>query len=334
MLIYSFKMRIILFFISLVLLVSPVTAQQKTGVWRGIVAFFPPENSSSQIARLPSIGGVVRSGGRMPVRINENSPAMRFYVNAPPEFLTNAKLEIIEADERMLAQLTSYSDDYKLVTMYQFYVRPTPKEFYKYHLQAKSVLVNETIRKADLFDLRGSFIHTDSGTVFRGIWEDPFGRRRYGNFAFVASEESVTINPELWHGFIKKQQINEASLAPERQFKPTPLFDTLVTNAPAVYGNLVDNGLIDQDTLSIWLNGRLIEDDIVPGKKPFYFRINLGDEEWNHFTIRCKSEGKEKGTGVHLNLQFQDLQMKYNLALYQYHQAEWVIRRKDSVKSK
>jgi hypothetical protein len=330
-------MRIILFFICLVFFVPPLTAQQKTGVWRGIVAFFPPGNGSSQMARLPSIGGQVRSGGRMgqmPVRINENSPAMRFYVNAPPEFLTNAKLEIIEADERMLAQLTSYSDDYKLVTMYQFYVRPTPKEFYKYHLQSKSILVNETIRKADLFDLRGSFIDTDSGTVFRGIWEDPFGRRRFGNFAFQISDEAVTINPELWHGFIKKQQIDEATLAPERQFKPTPLFDTIVTDAPAVYANLVDNGLVDQDTLSVWLNGRLIEDDIVPGKKPFYFRINLGEQELNHFTIRCKSEGKEKGTGVHLNLQLQDLQMKYNLALYQYHQAEWVIRRKNSVKGK
>jgi hypothetical protein len=331
-------MRILyIVFIGLTFLSTNSAAQDKTGVWRGIVAFFPPGNSSSQMAALPSIGGEVRSSRRanqVPIRINENSPAMRFYANAPPEFLTNAKLEIIEADERMLAQLTSYSDDYKLVTMYQFYVRPTPKEFYKYHLQAKSILVNETIRKADLFDLRGSFIHTDSGTVFRGIWEDPFGRRRFGNFAFQASDEAITINPELWHGFIKKQQINEATLAPERQFKPTPLFDTLVTDAPAVYANLVDNGVIDQDTLSVWLNGRLIEDDIVPGKKPFYFRINLGEEEWNHFTIRCKSEGKEKGTGVHLNLQLQDVQLKYNLALYQYHQAEWVIRRKNSVKSK
>lgn len=278
---------------------------------------------------MPSIGGITRVG-----RINENSEAMRVRVNANPAFVTNAKLEIIEADERMLAQLTSYGPDNTLVTMYQFYVRPTPKEFYKYHLQAKSVLVNETIKKADLFDLRGSFLNTDSGYIFQGVWEDPFANRRFGTFAFVQTEESVTINPELWHRFLKHHRIQESTLAPERLFKPTPVFDTIVTESIAVYANLVDNGLMDQDTLSVWLNGRLIEDNIVPGKKPFYFRINLSDNEWNHFTIRCKSEGKEKGTGVHLNLQIEDLQMKYNLALYQFQQAEWVIRRKNSVKSK
>ena len=54
--------------------------------------------------------------------------------------------------------------------------------------------------------------------------------------------------------------------------------------------------------------------------------LNLGKQEWNHLTIRYKSEGKEKGRGVHLNLQLQDVQVKYNLALYQYHQAKRVIR--------
>jgi len=321
-------MRVLYIFSFLVFLITGSTAQDKTGVWRGIVVFggtVPYFN----VATLPSIGNETRLG-----RINPNSTAMAIHVNGSPEFVTKAKLEMIEADERMLAQLTSYGPDNKLVTMYQFYVRPTPKESYKYHLQAKSVLVNETIKKADLFDLRGSFLNTDSGVVFQGVWEDPFGKRRFGTFAFVPSVEPVTINPELWHGFLKKSRIEETSLTPDRQFKPSPLFDTIITNAPAVYGNLVDNGLIDQDTLSVWLNGRLIEDDIVPGKKPFYFRVNLGEQEWNHLTIRCKSEGKEKGTGVHLNLQLQDLQMKYNLALYQYHQAEWVIRRTNSVKSK
>lgn len=321
-------MRILYLFFCLVFLSTQSTAQGKTGVWRGIVVFggsVPYFNS----ATLPSIGNETRLG-----RINPNSSAMAVYMNGNPELTTEAKLEMIEADERMLAQLTSYGPDNKLVTMYQFYVRPTPKEFYKYHLQAKSVLVNETIKKADLFDLRGSFLDTDSGLVFQGVWEDPFGKRRFGTFAFVPSTEPITINPELWHGFLKKNRIDEATLTPDRLFKPSPLFDTITTNSPAVYGNLVDNGLIDQDTLSIWLNGRLIEDDIVPGKKPFYFRINLGEQEWNHFTIRCKSEGKEKGTGVHLNLQLQHLQMKYNLALYQYNQAEWVIRQKNSVKSK
>lgn len=322
-------MRISLFFICTIwLLTQSVSAQQKTGVWRGVVVFGlsqPYFNSNS----LPSIQNETRFG-----RLNLNNASSALYLNGSPERATKARLDIVEADERMLAQLTSYSDDYKLVTMYQFYVRPTPKEFYKYHLQAKSVLVNETIRKADLFDLRGSFIHTDSGTIFRGIWEDPFGRKKFGNFVFVVSDEPVAINPELWYGFLKKNHIEETSLLPQRQFKPEPIFDTILTEAPAIYGNLVDNGLIDQDTLSIWLNGRLIEDNIVPGKKPFHFRVNLGEQEWNYLSIRCKNEGKEKGTGVHLNLQLQDLQMKYNLALYQYEQAEWVIQRKNSVKSK
>lgn len=322
-------MRILyIVFIGLTFLSTNSAAQDKTGVWRGIVVFGPMDVRINYNT-LPMIRGEVRGGS-----VNENSEAMRLNINGDPKLVTRAKLEMLEIDDRMLAQLTSYSVDYKLVTMYQFYVRPTPKEFYKYHLQAKSLLVNETIKKADLFDLRGSFLKTDSGIIFQGIWEDPFRDRRFGTFAFAQTTEAITINPELWHGFLKKNGIDEAALAPERQFKPTPLFDTLVTDAPAIFANLVDNGLTDQDTLSIWLNGRLIEDDIVPGKKPFYFRINLGEEEWNHFTIRCKSEGKEKGTGVHLNLQLQDMQLKYNLALYQYHQAEWVIRRKNSVKSK
>jgi hypothetical protein len=324
-------MRIILFFICPIwLLTQSASAQQKTGVWRGVVAFYFYGNPASYISTLPSIRGELRNG----MRVNENSEGMRVNVNGNREFITQAKLEMIEADERMLAQLTSFSDDGKLVTMYQFYVRPTPKELFKYHLQAKSLLVNETIRKADLFDLRGSFVETDSGTIFQGIWEDPFGKRRFGSFAFVPSNESITINPELWYSFLKKNHIEETSLLPQRQFKPEPLFDTILTEAPAIYGNLIDNGLIDHDTLSIWLNGRLIEDNIVPGKKPFYFRANLGEQEWNYLSIRCKNEGKEKGTGVHLNLQLQDMQMKYNLALYQYEQAEWVVRRKNSVKSK
>lgn len=105
-------------------------------VFGGSVPYF---NSST----LPSIGNETRLG-----RINPNSIAMAVYVNGNPEVVTKAKLEMIEADERMLAQLTSYGPDNKLVIMYQFYVRPTTREFYKYHLQAKSVLVNETIKKS------------------------------------------------------------------------------------------------------------------------------------------------------------------------------------------
>lgn len=313
-----------LFLAAIMLIALKGATQDRTGVWRGVVIFGQNGYSFNQ-AFLPSINNTLRSGKVL----NESTRSGRQYINGNPEFETKAKLEIVQLDERMLAQLTSYSEDNSLITMYEFYVRPTPKEFYKYHLQAKSVLVNETIRKADLFDLRGSFKQTDSGYIFYGIWEDPFGRRRYGTFYFSASEEFLGINPELWHKFLKKNaQTDESKLSPALHYTPSPILDTLVTEEIAVYGNLVENGLTDQDTLSIWLNGRLIEDDIVPGKKPYHFRINLGQEEWNHITIRCKSEGKEKGAGVHLNLKFGEQQLKYNLALYQYQQSDWVIRRK------
>lgn len=48
---------------------------------------------------MPVLGSVARGG-----RVNKNNAAMRKHVNSNPGFVTKAKLEIIEADECMLAQ--------------------------------------------------------------------------------------------------------------------------------------------------------------------------------------------------------------------------------------
>lgn len=298
-------------------------AQKKTGVWRGVVRFsqygFDPNFNPTPTPIMPPNDPQSRMG-----RAGSSSFATSSITNS--EIDTDAKLEWVQIDDRSLVQLTSYSIDNKLVTMYQFYARPTPKEFYKFHLQAKSLVVKESDKRADLFDMRGTFQETDSSFVFWGVWEDPFSQKRFGTFYFEKVKEVVTINPELVYSFLKKNKLNESIL--QTAISAPVILDTIQTDAIAVYGNLVDNGLKDQDTLSIWFNGKLLEDDVVPSEKRFFFRANLVDQEWNYLTIRCKNEGKEKGAGVHLNFEFSDVQMKYNLVLYQYNQADWVIRRK------
>lgn len=302
-----------------------LNAQERTGVWRGLVRFGSAGftfGSNNIIVPLAGVSSDVRGrAGRMPV----NSAGV--IITSTTEYDTKAKLEFLQVNDQLLAQLTSYNDENTKVTMYEFYVRPTPKEFYKYHLQGRSVIVNEAKKKADLFDLRGNFLTTDSSILFQGIWEHQFRDRRFGSFIFQQTEEPVTINPELFYTFLKSKKINENQIYATGKPQAIPIYDTLITDAIALYGNLVDNGIIDQDTLSIWLNGKILEDNVIPGKKPFVFRANLSEQEWNHFTIRCKSEGKEKGAGVHFNLQLNDVQLKYNLILYQYHQADWIIRR-------
>lgn len=302
---------------------ATTNAQEKTGVWRGVVRFsrygFDPNFNPSPKPIMPPNDPQSRMG-----RAASNSFATTTITNTETD--TRAKLEWLQIDDRSVAQLTSYGNDNKLVTMYQFYARPTPKEFYKFHLQGKSIVVKETDRRADLFDMRGTFQETDTSFIFWGVWEDPFTGRRFGTFFFEKVKEAITINPELIYTFLKKNKLNEKNFS-----YPVALpviHDTLQTDAIAVYGNLVDNGLTDQDTLSIWFNGQLLEDNIVPDKKKFFFRANLADQEWNYLTIRCKHEGKEKGAGIHLNLEMNDRLMKYNLILYQHEQADWVIRRK------
>lgn len=299
-----------------------LVAQQREGVWRGIVSVYSPQIDIHKT----SPQGILDVETAFRTRDQIFNGLQRMRINNLI-IDTDAKIEWLEVADKAIVQLTSYGPDNKQITMYQFSVRPTPKEYYQYHLQGKSVLVNEAKRKADLFDLRGSFMETDSSVLFYGIWEHPFTRRRFGYFEFVLTKDAVTINPELMHVLLKQKNEAEPSTEPP-MISVAPVYDSLVTDAISIFGNLVDNGLIDQDTLSIWFNGKLLEDNVVPGKKPFFFRANLSEKEWNHLTIRCKSEGKEKGAGVHLNLGLNDVQMKYNLVLYQHNQADWVIRRK------
>ncbi|MBL0883651.1 MAG: hypothetical protein IBJ16_09965 [Chitinophagaceae bacterium] len=316
-------MRIFFLLLTLMCSYSFLIAQEKTGVWQGIVRFsrygFDPNYNPTPTPIMPPNDPQSRMG-----RAGASSFATSTITNTETD--TRAKLEWQQIDDRSVVQLTSYGVDNKLVTMYQFYARPTPKEFYKFHLQGKSVVVKETDRRADLFDMRGTFQETDSSFVFWGVWEDPFTGKRFGTFFFEKIKETLTINPELVYSFLKKNKLSDSILS--EPFSSLVVLDTIQTDAIAVYGNLVDNGLKDQDTLSIWFNGKLLEDNIVPTDKRFFFRANLADQEWNYLTIRCKNEGKEKGTGVHLNFEFNDIHMKYNLVLFRYGQADWVIRRK------
>lgn len=320
-------MRIFFFLLTLMCSCTFLYAQEKTGVWRGVVRFsqygFDPNFNPTPRSIMPPNDPQSRMG-----RAGTSSFATSTITNS--EVDTHAKLEWLQIDDRSVVQLTSYSVDNKLVTMYQFHARPTPKEFYKFHLQGKSLLVKESDRRADLFDMRGTFQETDSSFVFWGVWEDPFTGKRFGTFFFEKVKENIAINPELVYSFLKKNKLDENSL-----INPIPspvIHDTIRTEAIAVYGNLVENGLKDQDTLSIWFNGKLLEDNIVPSEKRFFFRANLGDQEWNYLTVRCKNEGREKGAGIHLNFEFNDIQMKYNLVLFRFGQADWVIRRKVSNK--
>ncbi|WP_353548882.1 hypothetical protein [Sediminibacterium sp. KACHI17] len=320
-------MRLLICSLILICCTSILTAQEKTGVWRGIVRFssygFDPNYNPTPRPIMPPNDPQSRMG-----RPGTSSFATSTVTNTETD--TRAKLEWLQIDDRSVVQLTSYGVDNKLVTMYQFYARPTPKEFYKFHMQGKSVVVKETDRRADLFDMRGTFQETDSSFVFWGVWEDPFTGRRFGTFFFEKVKEVISINPELVYSFLKKNKLSDDIVS--ASIPAIVVHDTIQTDAIAVYGNLVDNGLKDQDTLSIWFNGKLLEDNIVPTDKRFFFRANLADQEWNYLTIRCKNEGKEKGAGVHLNLEFNDIQMKYNLGLFRYGQSDWVIHRKVSNK--
>jgi hypothetical protein len=316
------QIRILLMTVLHFFVVLVAVAQQREGVWKGIVSVYSPQIDIHRT----SPQGILDVETAFRTRDQIFNGLQRLRINNMV-IDTDAKIEWVEVGDQALAQLTSYGPDNKQITMYQFSVRETPKEFYKYHLQGKSVLVNEAKRKADLFDLRGSFMETDSSILFYGIWEHPFSRRRFGYFEFVLTKDAVTMNPELIHALLKQNK-NEDKAHTIMPIISPQVHDSLVTDAITVIGNLVDNGLIDQDTLSIWFNGKLLEDNVVPGKKPFFFRANLSEKEWNHLTIRCKNEGRERGMGVHLNMGFNTVQMKYNLVLYQNGQADWVIRRK------
>lgn len=297
--------------------------QSGTGVWRGILSLEMETYTSSDRLRLLPSSDVRARPLAWVSDVSAGIQLLRPSIND-----SKAKLEFQQAGNRTYAVLTSYADDNSRVIMYRFNVWPRKNERYTHHLEGVGVVMNGSNKiVSELFDMRGSFVDTDSGRLFMGIWVLPESGRRMGSFVMGHTPEQLSLNPELFYQFIKKNKIQEDAIPAEHFPQPNAITDTLITNAAFIHGSLMENGVRDNDTLSIWLNGKLLEDDIVLGKKPYPFRIPLEEGSWNHLTIRCKSEGTMKGAGAHIGLDVAGKHMKYNLAFFQYHQANWVIGR-------
>jgi hypothetical protein len=241
---------------------------------------------------------------------------------------TFATIEMIQRGAQVLAMLTSYGDDRRQITSYILDGNPGKKK--GYFFQGQSNIINETLGETPLFNLEGEFTEKDGKQVFTGHWRSQRSGNILGNFSFTKKEGPVTINPEIVYQFFKNRKTGTEDalslLPPASQIR-----DSIVTTAFSIDATFQENGITDKDTLCVWLNGRLLEDNVVPGKKYYLFRAKLENDEWNRIVIRCKSEGKVPGSGVLLNMLLDEGLRKYNLVLYKNDQAEWLIRRKDRV---
>jgi len=307
----------ILFFLSFV----AVSAQNKTGVWYGAIVFEPDG---------------VREVDSEP-RIRVDAQAGRI-VNVPPVYAgsmslsksrtyTKAKLEIVDTAGQMMAVLTTFSADQKKLTAYLFYLSATPTEKYNYYAKAVRCLVNETDHTPSLFDLHGNFVFTDTSVVFSGIWESPFGKSRLGKFSFQPSIQSINVNPELliqWNDIVKvvPEVIQIENWAPS-----TSNFDTILTKSFYIDVSIAETGVLDHDTLSIILDGREIEENLVLTDKKHDFRVNITSKDYHQLTIRTKSEGSIKGTGYLLSIATKENVYKYNLIQYKYNQSDWFFQK-------
>ena len=306
-----------LFFMSFV----AVSAQNKTGVWYGAIVFEPDG---------------VREVDSEP-RIRVDAQAGRI-VNVPPVYAgtmslsksrtyTKAKLEIVDTAGQMMAVLTTFSADQKKLTAYLFYVSATPTEKYNYYAKAVRCLINETEHTPSLFDLHGNFVFTDTSVVFSGIWESPFGKSRLGKFTFQPSIQSINVNPELliqWNDIVKvvPEVIQIENWAPS-----TSNFDTILTKSFYIDVSIAETGVLDHDTLSIILDGRVIEENLVLTDKKHDFRVNITSKDYHQLTIRTKSEGSIKGTGYLLSIATKENVYKYNLIQYKYNQSDWFFQK-------
>jgi len=306
-----------LFFMSFV----AVSAQNKTGVWYGAIVFEPDG---------------VREVDSEP-RIRVDAQAGRI-VNVPPVYAgtmslsksrtyTKAKLEIVDTAGQMMAVLTTFSADQKKLTAYLFYVSATPTEKYNYYAKAVRCLINETEHTPSLFDLHGNFVFTDTSVVFSGIWESPFGKSRLGKFTFQPSIQSINVNPELliqWNDIVKvvPEVIQIENWAPS-----TSNFDTILTKSFYIDVSISETGVLDHDTLSIILDGRVIEENLVLTDKKHDFRVNITSKDYHQLTIRTKSEGSIKGTGYLLSIATKENVYKYNLIQYKYNQSDWFFQK-------
>ncbi len=307
----------VLFFMSFV----AVSAQNKTGVWYGAIVFEPDG---------------VREVDSEP-RIRVDAQAGRI-VNVPPVYAgtmslsksrtyTKAKLEILDTAGQMMAVLTTFSADQKKLTAYLFYVSATPTEKYNYYAKAVRCLINETEHTPSLFDLHGNFVFTDTSVVFSGIWESPFGKSRLGKFTFQPSIQSINVNPELliqWNDIVKvvPEVIQIENWAPS-----TSNFDTILTKSFYIDVSIAETGVLDHDTLSIILDGRVIEENLVLTDKKHDFRVNITSKDYHQLTIRTKSEGSIKGTGYLLSIATKENVYKYNLIQYKYNQSDWFFQK-------
>jgi hypothetical protein len=293
-----------------------VSAQNKTGVWYGAIVFEPD--------------GVREVDTESRIRVD---PKAGRIINVPPMYAgsmslsksrtyTKAKLEIIDTAGQMMAVLTTFSADQKKLTAYLFYLSVTPTEKYNYYAKAVRCLINETEHTPSLFDLHGNFIFTDTSVVFSGIWESPFGKSRLGKFSFQPSIQSVHVNPELliqWNDIVNV--VPEVTQI-ENWAPSTSNFDTILTKSFYIDVSIAETGALDNDTLSVILDGQVIQENFVLTDKKHDFRVNITSKDYHQLTIRTKSEGSIKGTGYLLSIATKENVYKYNLTQYKYNQSD------------
>ena len=298
-----------------------VSAQNKTGVWYGAIVFEPD--------------GVRELDTESRIRVD---PKAGRIINVPPMYAgsmslsksrtyTKAKLEIIDTAGQMMAVLTTFSANQKKLTAYLFYLSVTPTEKYNYYAKAVRCLINETEHTPSLFDLHGNFIFTDTSVVFSGIWESPFGKSRLGKFSFQPSIQSVHVNPELliqWNDIVNV--VPEVTQI-ENWAPSTSNFDTILTKSFYIDFSIAETGAIDNDTLSVILDGQVIEENLVLTDKKHDFRVNITSKDYHQLTIRTKSEGSIKGTGYLLSIATKENVYKYNLTQYKYNQSDWFFQK-------
>lgn len=283
-------MRLIIFILLFFVTFFDLAAQNKTGVWYGTIVFEPD--------------GVKEVDTEPRIRVSEGR-----IVNIPPIYAgsmslsksrtySKAKLEIIDTSNQMMAVLTTFSKDQKKLSSYLFYLSETPAQKYKYYGKAVRCLINETEHTPSLFDIHGNFNFTDTSVVFSGIWESTFGKSILGKFSFQPSMQTVGINPELIAEWNDQMHVIKPWLAVENWIPATANFDTLLTRSFAVDISIEDNGVIDKDSLSIWLDGQLLEDNVVLTDKKHEFRVNITSKDYHQLTIRTKVKAQLRATAT------------------------------------
>ena len=298
-----------------------LSAQNKTGVWYGAIVFEPD--------------GVRELDTESRIRVDAQAGRI---VNVPPMYAgtmslsksrtyTKAKLEIIDTANHMMAVLTTFSADQKKLSAYLFYLSATPNQKYSYYAKAVRCLVNETENTPSLFDLHGDFIFTDTSVVFSGIWESLFGKSRLGKFSFQPSIQSVNVNPELLIQWNDVVHVLPGVTDIENWAPSTSNFDTLLTKSFYIDFSIAETGALDHDTLSVLLDGQVLEENLVLTDKKHDFRVNITSKEYHQLTIRTKSEGAIKGTGYLLSIATKENVYKYNLTQYKYNQSDWFFQK-------